>query len=237
MNKCILKIENLSSSYEDILALDNVSLEIPEGLSCAIVGPNGAGKTTLLKTILGLNEYKSFGNISLFPEKKNFCKRDIAYVPQRKNVDWSFPITVYETVLMGSYDISKSIFSVPSKEAHRKTEKALELMNIKEFSDSHIDSLSGGQQQRVFIARSLAQEADLYIMDEPLTGLDKKTEKIIADTFSFLTKNKKTVIAVHHDWNTLSDYFDWVVFLNKKIFYSGPLKNINVKEYIEKTFN
>lgn len=230
-----LKVTDLNVKIENKKILENLNFEIPQNVRCAIVGPNGAGKTTFLKTILGLNEDFS-GEFKFFEKNLKEVKKEVAYVPQRKNVDWSFPITVFDVVKMGTYDFTENFLSEPNY-ANINTEKSLKSLNMFEYKNSHINDLSGGQQQRIFVARALAQNANLYIMDEPFTGLDKTSEKTISEIFFKLQNENKTLIAVHHDWNTLEKYFDWVVFLNKKIFYNGPIQNSNLKNLFEETFS
>jgi manganese/zinc/iron transport system ATP- binding protein len=235
--KNVLSISNLTCGYDEKIILENIKLDIPENVKCAIVGPNGAGKTTLMKCLVNLHDKKN-GKILFWNKDFNSIREKIAYVPQRKLVDWSFPITVHEVVKMGAYDISKSWFSKIPYEAEVKTIDALNKMNLYNYSNAHINDLSGGQQQRVFIARALAQNADLYLMDEPLTGLDRTSEKIISQIFNDIKELGKTVIAVHHDWNTVKEYFDWIVLINKNVIYSGSLSlsENELKNLLEKTF-
>lgn len=233
--KKILKIKNLNVFFENNQILKDLNFEIPENVRCAIVGPNGAGKTTLIRTILGLNN-DFYGEIEIFGEDFKKVKSKVAYVPQRKNVDWSFPITVYDVVKMGTYDFTKFILKEPEY-AKSRTDESLKLLNMYEFKNTHINDLSGGQQQRIFVARALAQNSDLYIMDEPFTGLDKVSEKTISEIFFKLQEDKKTLISVHHDWNTLEKYFDWVIFINKKLIYNGPILGSDLKNIFEETFS
>lgn len=234
MNKneiIILSVENLYFNYENTLVLDNVSFNIPKGSRCAIIGPNGAGKTTLMKCLIGLEKFK-YGKINIYNNEKN----NIAYIPQRKFVDWTFPITVYEVVLMGAYDIFNFWnFTIP-KEVHKKTEEVLKLMNLYDLRNNHINDLSGGQQQRVFIARALAQNGNIYLMDEPLTGLDRNSEVLIFNIFKLVQSENKTIIAVHHDWKTAREYFDWVILLNKEVIYFGLTNIDNFEDLLQKTF-
>ena len=235
MNENVLSIKNLNVVFDKKEILKNVFLNIEGSKRCAIVGPNGAGKTTLIKTILNLN--KDYKGDFLF-WGKNFLevKEKIGYVPQKKNVDWNFPITVNEVVEMGIYNFNNSFFLKKSDNLLNNVEESLRLMDMIEYKNYHINNLSGGQQQRIFVARALAQKADLYIMDEPFTGLDKNSENKIADIFFKLQNENKTIIAVHHDFNTLEKYFDWVIFLNKTIFYNGPLEGCDLDYYFNLTF-
>lgn len=228
-------IKNLSAGYDNIMAIEDISLVVPEGVRCAIVGPNGAGKTTLLKAMLNL-ESKKMGDVTFWGEDYAQVRNKIAYVSQRKMVDWSFPITVYDAVLMGAYSLTCTLFSHISAKTHEKVKEALSIMKLTDLASHHINNLSGGQQQRVFIARALVQQADLYILDEPLTGLDKISEKTIAENFFNSQVNDKTIIAVHHDWSTLELYFNWIIFLNKNLFYCGPYDKSLVNDLFNKTF-
>ncbi len=234
MEKAIA-IKNLSSNYGKNLVLENISFEINSEIRCALVGPNGAGKTTLFRSILSLHESFS-GDIKFFGKSFDEFRKKIAYVPQRKNVDWTFPINLYDMVMMGANNLTQNIFSRISKKIHKKTEESLISVDLLSMKNNHIDDLSGGQQQRAFVARALAQEAEIYLMDEPFTGLDTYSEKKISEIFGILKKNKKTIFAVHHDKNTLLDYFDWVIFFNKKINYCGPIENCDIKKMFEITF-
>lgn len=230
-----LTIDSLSAGYAHTKVINDISCAIPEGVRCAIVGPNGAGKTTLMKSILGLTPIYA-GSITFWGKYYMYVRDRIAYVPQRKVVDWSFPITVYDAVLMGAYSLLHSLCAVIPEHIHQKVNAALVTMGLQEFAQRHINDLSGGQQQRVFIARALVQNADLYLLDEPLTGLDQISEATITKTFFALQKENKTVVAVHHDWKTLGNYFDWVIFLNKRLIYNGPYKEEAVEELFKKTF-
>jgi manganese/zinc/iron transport system ATP- binding protein len=233
MQKAI-SIKNLSANYGKNLIFENISFEIPSEIRCGLVGPNGAGKTTLFRSILSLHESYS-GEIKFFEKSFDEFRKKIAYVPQRKNVDWTFPINLYDMVMMGANNVIKNIFSKISEQTHKKTINALTSVDLLALKNNHIDNLSGGQQQRAFVARALAQEAEIYLMDEPFTGLDTYSEKKISEIFETLKKNKKTIFAVHHDKNTLLDYFDWVIFFNKKINYCGPIENCDIKKMFEIT--
>jgi ABC-type Mn2+/Zn2+ transport system ATPase subunit len=233
-NHFALKVAHLSAGYHDKTILSSVSFEVPEGSRCGILGPNGAGKTTLINAIMNINP--SVGNITFWDKRYKEVKERIAYIPQKKQVDWSFPITVSEVVLMGAHNLSKHIFKKVSDESYQKAADAIEKMDLTKYKNTHISELSGGQQQRVFIARALAQDADLYIMDEPLTGLDKTSEEVIAHLFIDLQKENKTIVAVHHDWQTVEEYFDFNIFINKYIIDYGPFDPIKFPLSLERTF-
>lgn len=211
----LLHVEDMTMAYRETAVLWDIDLDVPEGVRCAIVGPNGAGKSTLLKGILGL-EKPVAGFVRLWGQPIDKVRSRIAYVPQRGTVNWDFPTTVFDVVLMGRY-VHIGLMRRPGRADREKAKEALAEMKLSELADRQISELSGGQKQRVFIARALAQESDLYIMDEPLAGVDETTERIVMDKFVALQKEKKTVIAVHHDLSTLDDYFDYLVVLNRTV--------------------
>lgn len=230
MSSCALKITNLTVSYRQVPVLDQVRCTIPEGVLLAIVGPNGAGKTTLLKTIIGLLKPQS-GAIKLFDDTYNNLRKRIAYVPQRATVDWDFPVTVFDVVLMGRY-VHLGWIARPKKKDYDSAWYALAQVGMAQFANHHIGHLSGGQQQRVFLARALAQEADLYLMDEPFAGVDMATEKTMIKVLQALRDAGKTIVVVHHDLQTLDEYFDWVFLLNIKTIACGPINQVLMPEYI-----
>ncbi len=219
-----VEVEDLTVAYNSKPVLWDVDLKIPKGELMAIVGPNGAGKSTLIKVLLGLIKPVS-GRYS-FPDYQNCSlkelKRHIGYVPQSSSVDWDFPATVFDVVLMGTYG-KLGWIKRPGKREYELTRSVIEQVGMSQFMDRQISQLSGGQQQRAFLARALAQEADIYFMDEPFAGVDAMTEKAIVVLLKGLKAQGKTVIAVHHDLQTVAEYFDWVTLLNLKIIASGPV--------------
>ena len=221
----VIHVEDLTMAYRETPVLWDIDLDIPARVRCAIVGPNGAGKSTLLKGILGLLKPVS-GAVRLWGKPLSAVHKQIAYVPQRGSVHWDFPTTVFDVVLMGRY-AHLGLVRRPGKEDHARAMDALEKMKMADFADRQISELSGGQKQRVFIARALAQDAQLYIMDEPLAGVDETTERIIMDKFIDLQKEKRTVIAVHHDLSTLDSYFDYLVVLNRTVKACDYLSNLD----------
>lgn len=230
----IMEIKNLDFAYGNNKVIDNVNLSIPKNVRCAIVGPNGAGKSTLLKAILGLLDYNN-GEIKIFGQDIKSIRKKIAYVPQKDSVNWDFPITVYDVVMMGRYvhiGSGKKITKIDKD----KVEKALEEMGILDLKNRQISQLSGGQKQRVFLARALAQEVDLYILDEPLTGVDVKTEEIISKKFEDLQKQGKTIIAVHHNIYTLENFFDYIIIFNKDVKVEGEIKEVNTSKNLDLAF-
>lgn len=230
----IIKIKNLIVAYDGNPVLWNINLSIKQGVLMAIVGPNGAGKSTLIKTVLNLIKPLA-GEIKFYGENYKKVRDKIAYVPQRGSVDWDFPTTVFDVVEMGTYGKVGWIKRV-KKEHKIKVEEALKQVGMYEFRDRQISELSGGQQQRVFLARALVQEAEVYFMDEPFQGVDAKTEKSIVNILKKLRSEGKTVITVHHDLQTVKEYFDYVTFINVELIESGPVENVFTSENIEKTY-
>jgi ABC superfamily ATP binding cassette transporter, ABC protein len=221
----VIHVEDLTMAYRETPVLWDIDLDVPEHVRCAIVGPNGAGKSTLLKGILGLLKPVS-GAVLLWGKPLSAVQKQIAYVPQRGSVHWDFPTTVFDVVLMGRY-AHLGLIRRPGKEDRALAMDALDKMKMADFAGRQISELSGGQKQRVFIARALAQDAQLYIMDEPLAGVDETTERIIMDKFMDLQREKRTVIAVHHDLSTLDAYFDYLVVLNRTVKASDYLAGMD----------
>lgn len=230
----IIKVEDLTVAYEDKPVLWDIELEVKKGVLMAIVGPNGAGKSTLIKTMLDLIKPLT-GEVRFYGEKYSKVRDRIAYVPQRGSVDWDFPTTVFDVVEMGRYGKVGWLKRV-GKIDKEKTREAIKMVEMEEFSDRQISQLSGGQQQRVFLARALVQEAEIYFMDEPFQGVDNKTEKSIIKILKKLRDENKTVIVVHHDLQTVKEYFDYVTFINVSVVASGPVEEIFTPENIEKTY-
>lgn len=230
----LLHVEDVTMAYRENAVLWDIDLDVPTGVRCAIVGPNGAGKSTLLKGVLGL-EKPVAGYVRLWGKTIDEVRERIAYVPQRGAVNWDFPTTVFDVVLMGRY-VHIGLMRRPGREDRERARAALTEMQLEKLAERQISELSGGQKQRVFIARALAQESDLYIMDEPLAGVDETTERIVMDKFVALQKARKTVIAVHHDLSTLDMYFDYLVVLNRTIKASGYLKDMDKEAVLKLAF-
>lgn len=233
MNNAI-KIFDLTVSYDLKPVLWDIDLNIPLGALVAVVGPNGAGKSTLIQAILGLVKRVS-GEVTFLGKPYKEVQKRIAYVPQRGSVDWDFPTTVEDVVLMGRYGHVGWI-KRPSKKDKEKVIDALNKVNMIEFKHRQISELSGGQQQRVFLARALVQEADIYLMDEPFVGVDAKTEKAIVLLLKELKENNKTVVVVHHDLQTVREYFDYVTLLNRKVIAFGRVEEVFTDELVKKTY-
>jgi manganese/zinc/iron transport system ATP- binding protein len=229
-----IQIDDLTVAYDYKPVLWDIDLVIPEGVLMAIVGPNGAGKSTLIKSILGIIKPIA-GSVQVFgkPYKKQVHK--VAYVPQKGSVDWDFPTTALDVVMMGTYG-SLGWIKRPGQKEKKASLEALEKVGMLEFKSRQISQLSGGQQQRVFLARALVQNAAIYLMDEPFQGVDATTEKAIINILKELRQAGKTLIVVHHDLQTVPEYFDWVTFLNVKGIASGPVKDIFNDDNLTKTY-
>ena len=230
----VIHVEDLTMAYRETPVLWDIDLDVPEHVRCAIVGPNGAGKSTLLKGILGLVKPVS-GAVQLWGKPLSAVQKEIAYVPQRGSVHWDFPTTVFDVVLMGRY-AHLGLVRRPGKEDRARAMEALEKMKMADFANRQISELSGGQKQRVFIARALAQDAQLYIMDEPLAGVEETTERIIMDEFINLQRDGRTVVAVHHDLSTLDTYFDYLVVLNRTVKACGYLAALDTNAALARAY-
>ena len=235
MNKPALSINNLTVTYHHDPVLWNITLTIPSNTLVGIVGPNGAGKTTLIKAILGLIKPIA-GIIKIFGKPIYTQNQAIAYIPQRSSIDWDFPATVLDIVLMGRYR-HLGWFKRPGKKDKEKALQAIEQVGLSIYQDAHISQLSGGQQQRVFIARALVQEAMLYLLDEPFVGVDAVTEKTIIKVLKDLRNQGKTIMVVHHDLQTLTAYFDWLLLLNRTTIACGPTQDVLVQHNLQATYN
>lgn len=229
-----LVVKQLSMRYHHKPVLTDVSFSIPEGKTIAIIGPNGAGKSTLLKGIMGLEPAMS-GRCEFFNQPLDKKRLAVAYVPQREESDWDFPISVIEVVLMGRHGQLK-FWQRPSAQDIQIAKQALAELGMAEFENRQISQLSGGQQQRVFLARALAQKASLYLMDEPFAGVDVTTEKAIIQLFKELKAKNKTIVCVHHDLNTVGDYFDWIILINARLVAAGPVNEVLTPENLNKTY-
>jgi manganese/zinc/iron transport system ATP- binding protein len=229
-----LTIEDLTVAYREKPVLWDIDLAVPVGVLMAVVGPNGAGKTTLIKTVMEIIRPVA-GKISVFDKSYIENRRLVAYVPQRSSVDWDFPTTVLDVVSMGRYGVL-GLLRKPGKKERELSLEALKKVDMTDFADRQISQLSGGQQQRVFLARALVQEAQIYLMDEPFQGVDAVTEKAIVRLLKELRQQGKTVIVVHHDLQTVPEYFDWVTLLNVRKIASGPVKDVFIEEYLRQAY-
>lgn len=229
-----LKIEDLTVAYQFKPVLWDIDLDVPEGVMMAIVGPNGAGKSTLIKSVLEIVKPLA-GVVKVFGKPYQNMRSRVGYVPQKSSVDWDFPTTALDIVLMGTYG-KLGWIKRPGKKEKELAQQAIEKVGLADFAGRQINQLSGGQQQRVFLARALVQQADLYFMDEPLQGVDATTEKALFSILKELKEKNKTVIAVHHDLQTVTEYFDHVVLLNVKKIADGKVNDVFTGENLEKTY-
>jgi manganese/zinc/iron transport system ATP- binding protein len=229
-----LEVEDLTVAYTEQPVLWDIDLEVPTGVKMAIVGPNGAGKSTLVKAAMGLVKPVA-GEVRLFGRRLDEARGRIAYVPQRATLAWDFPTDVLDVVTMGTYG-SLGWGRRTGAEQRRIAEAALEQVEMSDFARRPIAELSGGQQQRVLLARALAQEAPIYMLDEPFQGVDAPTERAIAAVLDRLSDEGKTILVVHHDLQTVAEYFDWVLLLNVRAFASGPVDEVFTDENLRMTF-
>ncbi len=228
------EVHDLKVSYDNKPVLWGIDFDVPKGVLAGIVGPNGSGKTTLLNTILGLKK-PDRGYAKVFGEQIEDIRKKVSYVPQRDTVDWDFPATVFEVVLMGRYG-QLGLFKSPKKSDKEIAMKSLEKVGMEKFSKRQISELSGGQQQRVFIARSLAQQAELFFLDEPFAGVDAASEESIIALMKDMVKEGKTLIVVHHDLNSVQDYFEYLILLNLRLISAGPTNEVFTEENLSKTY-
>jgi manganese/iron transport system ATP-binding protein/manganese/zinc/iron transport system ATP- binding protein len=234
MSTPAIEVRNLTVSYGPSPALLDVSLTIEPGQLVGVIGPNGSGKSTLMKAILGFVR-PDFGEVRLFGEPADQAKGRVAYVPQRGSVDWDFPITVREVALMGRYG------HVPwwrdlGKDDIAAADKALEMVRMKDFLHRQIGQLSGGQQQRVFMARALAQGADILLLDEPFAGVDAATERAILDVLRLSKEAGRTLVVVHHDLATAAEYFDLLALVKQRLFAVGPPEVVLQAELLSEVY-
>ena len=229
-----LSIEDLTVAYQSKPAIWDIALEVPRGVLMALVGPNGAGKSTLLKAVLGLLP-KAAGRVLVFGRSYEKSRSLVGYVPQRGSVDWDFPTTVIDVVTMGLYG-RLGLLRRPGRAERELAMHALEQVKLQDFAHRQISRLSGGQQQRTFLARALVQNAELYLMDEPFAAVDAVTERAIVTILKELQKRDKTVVVVHHDLQTVTDYFDWVTLLNVEVVASGPTESVFTRELLHRTY-
>lgn len=227
-------VRDLTVAYRETPVLWDVDLTIPGGRLIAIVGPNGAGKSTLIKAILNLVPATS-GTISIFGRPYREQRKLVGYVPQRGSVDWDFPTNALDVVQMGLYGRLGWIRRPGARERETATE-CLEKVGMAEYATRQISQLSGGQQQRVFLARALAQDAQIYFMDEPFAGVDATTEKAIIDVLRELRSRNRTIVVVHHDLDTVREYFDWLVLLNVRVIASGSVEDVFTLENLHATY-
>lgn len=229
-----LAIHGLTVSYDHRPVVYSVDFVTPPGSMTAIVGPNGAGKSSLLKAVLGITRPLT-GDIRVFGRPYAQMSRHVAYVPQRSSVDWDFPATVIDVVIMGLFR-GLRWWQFTRRHHRQKAMESLSRVGMEAFADRQIGQLSGGQQQRVFLARALIQDADLTILDEPFAGVDAATEKAIVEVLKRLRAEGKTLLCVHHDLATVTDYFDHVLFLNVRRIAAGPVESVFTEHHLQATY-
>ena len=225
-----ISVKKVAVAYDIEPVIWDINLEIERGKMTAIVGPNGAGKSTLFKTILGLLKPLT-GEVKINSKEKEV----LSYVPQTSSIDWDFPATVFDVVLMGRYQ-QLGLFKRPTKKDKEITKEAISKVKLEEFADRQINDLSGGQKQRVFLARALAQQTDLYLLDEPFQGVDAHSEKMIVSLLKELVKEGKTIVVVHHDLQTIEKYFENVVLINQNVVAAGAVEKVFTEENIRQTY-
>ena len=229
-----IDVADLTVAYRDQPVLWDIDLAVPAGVLMAIVGPNGAGKTPLIKGILGLVPLAA-GRVLVLGEAYERQRKRVGYVPQRGSVDWDFPTNVLDVVMMGRYG-ALGWLRRPGDAERDLAMGALRKVGMEDFADRQIAQLSGGQQQRVFLARALVQDADVYLMDEPFQGVDATTERAIVRLLQDLRSRGKTVLVVHHDLQTVPEYFDWVLLLNVRRIAAGPVAEVFTEENLRLTY-
>lgn len=232
--KPALEIHDLTVAFDRKPVLWNIDLTIPQGKLVGIIGPNGAGKSTLIKAVMGILALSS-GYVKLFDHEIEEVRSKISYVPQRESVDWDFPASVLDVVLMGRY-ARLGLFKKPRRADRDIAMDCLRKVGMEAFANRQISQLSGGQQQRTFLARALAQQADIYFMDEPFSGVDAATEKTIINLLRHMTQTGKTIIVVHHDLHSVSQYFDWVIMLNTRLVAFGPTQPTFTQKNLHETY-
>lgn len=230
----IITVKNLTVTYNRKPAIKGINLNIGSGKIIGIIGPNGAGKSTLIKGILGFLPIDT-GEVKIFGEPVKDVMKRVAYIPQKEQFDWDFPINVYDVVIMGRYPYL-SMFGRPGQKDNEIAIKSLEKLEMIKYKDTQIRNLSGGQQQRIFLARALAQQSDIYFMDEPFVGVDAKTEAAIFKLIRELKDEGKTILIVHHDLSRIKDYFDELILINQTLVAAGPTETVFTKENIERTY-
>ncbi|MFC2064860.1 metal ABC transporter ATP-binding protein [Chloroflexota bacterium] len=229
-----LEIRHISVGYDEVPVLRDVTFDVPHGARVAIVGPNGAGKSTLFKALVGLLPLDT-GEIFIHSRPLGHHLDCVAYVPQRGEVDWQFPASVADVVMMGRFG-RMGWLTAPKKEDWDVVHKSLEEMGIADLADKHIGDLSGGQQQRVFLARALAQQPHIFLMDEPFTGVDSTTQEATLNLLDHLSEEMVTVLISTHNLNLAASRFDRVMLLNNTIFGYGKPADVFTAELLSKAF-
>lgn len=233
-SKQAIEINDLTVAYNGKPALWDVDVSVPEGVLMAIVGPNGAGKSTLIKASLNLIK-RAAGDIHFYGKSYQQARHLVGYVPQRGSVDWDFPTSVLDVVMMGLYG-QLGWFKRPGRKERDQALHALDQVGLTKFAHRQISQLSGGQQQRTFLARALVQSAQIYFLDEPFAAVDAVTERAIVNILHELRSQGKTVVVVHHDLQTVPEYFDWVTLLNVEAIATGSVQEVFTEENLQRTY-
>ncbi len=229
-----LSVSDLTVAWDRKPVVWDVAFDVPPGTLTAIVGPNGAGKSTLLRSVMDLVPRVS-GRVEIFGRPYRVCRDRVGYVPQRESIDWDFPVHALDVVTMGLY--REIGWCRPIRRTHREQAmQALDRVGIADLAFRQISQLSGGQQQRTFLARALVQNADLYLMDEPFAAVDAATERAIVDVLRDMKQHGKTAVVIHHDLQTVPEYFDHVVLLNMRVVASGPVREVFTSDNLQKTY-
>jgi len=234
LSQTAVSVNDLTVAYRERPVLWDIDLEVPAGKLMAVMGPNGAGKTTLIKVILGLVPTAA-GRVEIHGKPYAEHRHLVGYVPQRGSVDWDFPTTVLDVVMMGRYG-SLGWLRRPGRHERDQATAALAKVGMDDFATRQISELSGGQQQRVFLARALVQDAQVYFMDEPFQGVDATTERAIVSLLKELRAAGKSVMVVHHDLQTVAEYFDWVMLLNVSRVAVGPVSEVFTEDNLRRTY-
>ncbi|MEN1967260.1 metal ABC transporter ATP-binding protein [Lentibacillus sp. N15] len=229
-----LTVKNLFVSYHGNEALHDINFNVDQGKLVGVIGPNGAGKSTLLKSMLELIS-RDHGRVEMFGQSMNNVRKKITYIPQRSDIDWTFPINVIDTVLLGTYP-ELGVFHRPKRKHKDWAYECLKKVGMEQYSKRQIGELSGGQQQRVFMARALAQKAELFCLDEPFVGIDATSEETIMNILRDLRNKGNTVLVVHHDLSKANAYFDDVILLNKQLIDEGPAEQVLRPEVMMKAY-
>ena len=229
-----VEVHDLTVTYHKKPVLWDIDLTLPKGSIIGIIGPNGAGKSTLIKAMMNLVPHGS-GYVRIFNQDIDDVRNKVSYVPQKESVDWDFPASVMDVVLMGRY-ARLGLFKRPRKADKEVALDCLRKVGMEAYRSRQIAQLSGGQQQRVFLARALAQEAEIYFMDEPFAGVDAATEKAIIELMREMSEKGKTVVVIHHDIQSALEYFNWIVLLNMRLVASGPTEQTLIPSLLEETY-
>ena len=229
-----IEVHDLTFSYGELPVLWNVNLELPSGQLIGVIGPNGGGKTTLVKIMAGVITPAS-GYVRFYGKSLKHVRKRIAYVPQRQSIDWDFPLLVREVVMMGRY-LHMGLLKRPSSQDKRVVKDCLEQVGLSHLAERHIGALSGGQQQRVFVARALAQQADIFLLDEPFAGIDANTESLVLTILKNLAKAGKTIVLVHHTLQSVVRYCSYTVLLNLYVKGAGATKEVLTPNLLKDTY-